>query len=97
MVGNPTPAPTQSRALCKLPTPLKSHEGGLLKEPLCRSQDLPDSSQVAIIVHNVEVGHGAVALLLPGFILHLLQGYPLGEGINAQDFCGLQRQHKKER
>lgn len=48
-------------------------------------------------MHNVEVGHGAVALLLPGLVLHLFQGYPLGEGINAQDFCGLQRHQEKEK
>lgn len=41
-------------------------------------------------MHDVEVGHGAVALLFPGLVLHLLQGHPLGEGINAQDLCGLQ-------
>lgn len=48
-----------------------------------QSQGLPDGSQVAVIVHNVEVGHGAVALLFPGLILQLLQGHPLSEGINA--------------
>lgn len=56
-----------------------------------RCQGLPDGSQVAVVVHDVEVGHGAVALLFPGLILHLFQGYPLGESINAQDFCRLQR------
>lgn len=66
-------------------------QAGLLKEPSRKSQGLPDSSQVAVIVHNVEVGDGAVALLFPGLILHLLQGYPLREGINAQDLRGLQR------
>lgn len=59
-------------------------------------QGLPDSSQVAIIVHDVEVRHAAVALLFPGFIFHLLQGYPLGERINAQDLRGLQRQYKND-
>lgn len=47
-------------------------------------------------MHDVEVGHGAVALLFPGLILHLLQGHPLGEGVNAQDLGGLQRQHREE-
>lgn len=47
-------------------------------------------------MHDVEVGHGAVALLLPGLVLHLLQGYPLGEGINAQDLCGLRRTRRGE-
>lgn len=46
-------------------------------------------------MHDVEVGHSAIALLFPGLVLHLLQGHPLGEGINAQDFCGLQRRHKR--
>lgn len=66
---------------------------GLLKGLLCKSQCLPDSSQVTVVVHNVEVGHGAVALLFPWLVLHLLQGYPLSEGVNAQDLRGLQRQH----
>lgn len=57
-------------------------------------QGLPDGSQVAIVVHDVEVRHAAVALLFPGLIFHLLQGYPLGECINAQDLRGLQRQYK---
>lgn len=60
-----------------------------------QSQGPPDGCQVAIVVHDVEVGHGAVALLFPGLILHLLQGHPLGEGINAQDLCGLQENRKR--
>lgn len=46
-------------------------------------------------MHDVEVRHAAVALLFPGLIFHLLQGYPFGECINAQDLRGLQRQYKK--
>lgn len=48
-------------------------------------------------MHDVEVGHSAVALLLPGLVLHLFQGDPLGEGVNAQDLSGLQRQGKRKR
>lgn len=77
--------------------PAPGPQAGLLKEPSRKSQGLPNGSQMAVIVHNVEVGHGAVALLFPGLILHLLQGYPLREGINAQDLCGLQRRQHKER
>lgn len=57
----------------------------------------PDGRQVAIVMHDVEVGHGAVALLLPGLVLHLFQGHPLGEGVNAQDLSGLQGQGKRKR
>lgn len=100
-------SPCQSSVLGKWPTTLKTcrstaeaHEGDKepldrpAKGPLCKG--LPDGSQVTVVVHNVEVGHSAVALLFPGLILHLLQGYPLSEGINAQDLRGLQRQHRKE-
>lgn len=70
---------------------------GPLQESLSKRQDLPDGGQMAVVVHDVEVGHGAVALLFPGLILHLLQGHPLGEGVNAQDLRRLQRQHQKEK
>ena len=55
----------------------------------------PDGRQVAVVMHDVKVGHGAVALLLAGLALHLLQGDPLGEGVNAQDLGGLQRQGRE--
>ena len=55
----------------------------------------PDGRQVAVVMHDVEVGNGAVALLLPGLALHLFQGHPLGEGVNAQDLGGLQRRGKR--
>lgn len=41
-------------------------------------------------MHDVEVGHGAVALLLAGLVLKLLERHALGEGVNAQHLGGLQ-------
>lgn len=46
---------------------------------------------MAVVVDNVEVRDGAVALLLSRLILKLLQGHSLGEGVNAQDFGWLQK------
>lgn len=57
----------------------------------------PDGGQVAVVVDNVEVRDGAVALLLPGLVLELLQGDPLGEGVNAQHFGWLQQRRGEER
>lgn len=52
--------------------------------------DIPDSCQVAVVVHDVEVRHCAVALLLAGLVLKLLERHTLGEGVNAQHLGGLQ-------
>ena len=45
---------------------------------------------MAIVMHNVEVGDGGVALRLASLHLCLLQRGALGEGVDAQDL-GLSR------
>ena len=63
----------------------------------CCSGLLPDRSQVTVVVDYVKVRHGAVALLFPGLILKLLQGDPLGVGVDTQHLGRLRGKRKKER
>lgn len=50
---------------------------------------------MAVVMDNVKVRHSAVALLLPGLVLKILQEHALCEGVNAQGFGRLDRDRWK--
>lgn len=61
-------------------------EGNIQRHCLADGEKiLPHSSKVTVVMDNVEMRDRAVALLLAGFVLKLLQRNSLGESVNPQD------------